>query len=200
MSELKDLPQLPKKEGLPFREMRDSDDLIDVRMNTYGVTKADHTNPIIKTIGLGPCVAVALYEPNKKIAGLVHMTAPSVGPRWKGPHQDILNTLTSMQRNGIGFDSGSRDKMQAHIIGGWSHDDLATIARERLKQLGIENVLTDVRTEDVISHCVALDSRSGEIFRLVDILPKGMDRIDEMIAMIKTDQGAQVTSDSRTLK
>ena len=57
-----------------------------------------------------------------------------------------------------------------------------------------------IRTEGVSSHCIAIDSRNGGIFRLVNILPKGMDRIDEMRAMIKTEQGAEPTSDIRTLK
>ncbi len=187
-----------RKEFLPLKELPDNPDLIDVRMNTWGVTRADHTNPILKTIGLGPCVAVALYEPDLKIAGLVHMTAPAMTPRWEAPHQDILNMLTAMQRNGVSCDA--RKNIKAHLVGGWAHDDLAALAKERLHQLGIDQILTDMRTEGVDHHCIALDSRSGDLFKLIKIMQDGMDTLDVMRAMIKVRDGASVTSDHRSLR
>lgn len=203
MNEFTEIPQdikslLTNKEKSPFPEMKDSEDMVNVEMNTWGISSANQENPVVKTIGLGPCVAVVLYEPESKVGGMVHMTAPGLAPRWKGPHQDILNMLTVMQRNGV--EVSARDTMQAHIVGGWEHDDLASLAKGRLEQLGIKSIVSDVRTEGVTSHCIALDTKDGSVYSLTEILPGSMSELDAMRAMIKTNDGAGMTSDTRSMK
>lgn len=188
-------------ERLPFREIKDSDEMIDVKMNSYGVTSATRANPVLKTIGIGPCIAVILHEPDSKVTGLLHMSFPQGRSIVVSAQKDIVNMLVAMQRNGV--DVKARGKMLAHIIGGRSDyfldEVLVTIVRERLKQLGISNILTDLRS-GIEGHCIAIDARNGEVFKLINILPKKMDISDEIRAMNINSEGVQSTSDDRTLK
>lgn len=125
------------KESFRAKEIKDDSSFVDVKMNTFGITKADRENPVLKTIGVGPCVAVTMYDPETKVAGMVHMTAPAFAPKWEGPNQDIVNTLNAMQRNGTS--ERSRGNIQAHVIGGWENDELPELVIERLEQLGVTN-------------------------------------------------------------
>lgn len=198
MSELGETIPTTKTERSLTKQIKDSEEMIDVKMNTFGVTSARRPNPILKTIGFGDCVAVALYEPKTKVAGLVHIAAPQIRPRWKGPSQDIANTLMIMQKNGV--PTGARGRIEAHMVGGWPEDDLHTIVRERLDQLGIKKVKTDVRSDELVIDTMAIDARGGQVFRVTDILQKSMDLLDEITAMTSTPLGAEPTSDPRTLK
>lgn len=36
--------------------LNDTEDMINVDMNSFGITSASSKNPVLKTVGLGPCV------------------------------------------------------------------------------------------------------------------------------------------------
>ncbi len=181
--------------------------MINVRMKTFGVTSARSPNPILKTIGFGDCVAVALYDPKTKVAGLVHISFPLIQPEWIGPNQDIINTLMVMEKHGVSSDA--MERIEAHMAGGLSGDEFPTIVRERLEALRIKKIKTDVRIDELEISNMAIDARNGQVFRLTDILPESMGLLDAMIAMSSIGwgdrdeiviEGAELTRDSRTLK
>lgn len=257
MGELKNYESNPITEILRLPVKSDSPDMVNVQMNTWGVTRASAKHPVIKTIGLGPCVAVVLYDPGTLIAGLLHMTAAQGVNHLQQPRNDILNMLSAMQRNGVSIDS--RAKIQAHLVGGDSLDDLAKLAQDALSKLGITTILTNIRaynqaepitqttdieekfpeiklpkikeayfehlpikkgpdadpvvpllisdsllkmtdSTEVNNLSIAFDSRDGNLFRLESILPGSINEINRLIALAKSDLGANHTPDQRTLK
>lgn len=176
--------------------VKETEEMIDVMMNTYGVSSANHEYPILKTTGIGPCVAVALWEPQGKVAGLIHIIATNDNPS-REVRQDILNVFNAMKRNGAV--DGHREKIQVHIVGGLEDDHLHDTILDSLKGLEIENILTNERAEVGASgHCIAIDARTGELFNLTDIQPKEIDNISAILALNGTIRTLP-TRDSRTL-
>src|SRR3989344_4792542 len=101
------------------RKSDDSDEMVRATMNTYGVTSANHTYPILKTVGLSFCVGVALYDPDSKVAGLIHIIEPDRSRDYSAMvsiKNDIKNMLTTMEKHGVTIEA--RKKIQAHIIAG----------------------------------------------------------------------------------
>lgn len=104
--------------------------MINVDMNSYGVTSASSKNPILKTVGLGACVGVTLYEPTKKLAGLFHLTTPldvaaQNVPLWKGIQEDLVALLIAMQRNGLTFED--RKNLIVSLISGQSSENVKSL-------------------------------------------------------------------------
>ena len=186
-------------EVLKLPEISDTGEMIEVYQNTWGITQGSRQNPFLKTIGLGPCVAVVLYDPKTQIAGLSHMIASFAtdNDRWKRPHNDLLNMVSAMQRNGVTYDN--RFLLQAYLVGGGA-DDLPIIVQERLKQLGINDIITNIRSKDNESHSIAFDSRNGHLYELVNIIPGEINRFDELQALMPKEDGSDCTSDVRSLK
>lgn len=189
----------------PRKDIDDSDEMINVSMNTFGVTSADHTNTILKTIGLGSCVAVVLYDPATKVAGIVHIveadrSKPGTS-EWISVGNDIKNMLAVMGKYGV--TQQARRNLQAHIIGGLLDNDLPQLARERLKVLGIHTILADERTEEEgslrISHDIAIDARTGDVFNIKKIKSGDIDKFHALAGLTRTVGGALLTRDQRSL-
>jgi len=177
-------------------ELEDNDGMISVGMDTYGVTSASHNYPILKTIGTTFCVSTALYSPDRKIAGLMHMTPPSITLDLEGTQQSLLNILGAMERNGV--DSSIRQEIEAHIIGGVGEIGLVKrkIVMQVLNRLGIKRVLTN---EEAGGNLVnfAIDARSGEVFNLINI--RSLDN-HTRTGTVKPKGGVQLTGDPKSLK
>ncbi|HVE78805.1 MAG TPA: chemotaxis protein CheD [Gemmatimonadaceae bacterium] len=88
-----------------------------VRVADYAVAKAGDT---LVTIGLGSCVAIALYDPTARVGGLAHVLLPSEGlsrdssNRAKFPTTAVPLLIEEMGR------LGGRGPMRAKIVGGAS--------------------------------------------------------------------------------
>lgn len=168
--------------GLP--EINDSKELIWVLQNQYGATSADRNNPVIKTFGLGGCLALILYDPETRMAALAHIS-PSV------LMTQIMQNRAASQRSGsLPFDhlmsqvnklfylledNGSqnakyknRNKLEAWMI--CSYDELTQEILQRMKwgniQVGQEHIFTQQDMDKI-----AFDTRSGQLYRLTP--PKG---------------------------
>lgn len=99
----------------------------------------------------------------------------------------------AMYRNGV--DENARKQIQAHVIGGYQGDDFAITVKDVLNRwFNIKNILTDTRVARSLS--VAIDARSGEVFALIDIIPKNQppDKSEWYQAAIKTSKGAHITT------
>lgn len=178
--------------GVQRRDIEDSDEMIYVKMDTFGVTSAKHKFPMLRTTEVGFCVAVALWDPKSKIAGLVHIGS-AMDKGLEEPQQDILNMLNIMQRNGASNETICR--MNAHVIGGYYRDNLGDIIVEKLKKLGIVNILSNERGITSAFN-LAIDARTGEVFNLVNLKPLAPEMRH---GTIRPKGGAVLTSDSRTL-
>ena len=95
--------------------------LADVRVKVadYAVRRG---NDILATIGLGSCVAIALYDPHSKTGGLAHILLPSMSMSRetsnpaKFPETIVPIMLSEMRA--LGMASGAR--VSAKIAGGAS--------------------------------------------------------------------------------
>lgn len=174
------------------RDIEDSDEMIYVKMDTFGVTSAKHKFPILRTTEVGFCVAVALWDPKSKIAGLVHISS-AMDKGLEEPQRDILNMLNTMQRNGVSSEETHR--INAHVLGGHYLDDLGDIVVEKLKKLGIVNIMSNERAVSFAFN-LAIDARTGEVFNLVNLKPLAPEMRH---GTIRPKGGAVLTSDSRIL-
>ncbi len=87
----------------------------------------------LTTIGLGSCIGIALYDPVKKIAGMVHIMLPNSkqikesGNRAKFADTGITDLVTTMTRVGV-----DKNNIVAKIAGGAHMFNFAT-ANDQLK-------------------------------------------------------------------
>ena len=90
-----------------------------VKVADYAVRKGGH---VIATIGLGSCVAIALYDREAKVGGLAHILLPSMAMSRetsnpaKFPQTIVPIMLDEMRRLG----SASSARISAKIVGGAS--------------------------------------------------------------------------------
>lgn len=187
----------------PFIE--DSPDMINIDMNSYGVTRGDHPNPILKTYALASCVGIILHEPTKQLAGGLHLTtnmeATMVGePTWMSVHTDIMKLLGTMERHGLTYED--RKTLQVSLITSLAVEtDLFPIAEERLAQLGIKNIV--FKEKEVFekdrpykdAKNVAFDSRTGQIYDLSNPNPP-----KATTGFFYGNLRAGITSDTRSLR
>ena len=184
--------------------LNDSENMINVDMNSYGVTSASSENPMLKTLGLGHWVGVVLYEPTKKLAGLFHLTTPldvsARGiPLWQMIQEDIVGLLTAMQRNGLTVDD--KKTIIASLISWRGSEDLTRlmpIVVDRLKQLGVSRIALGEEGRNSIKH-IAIDARDGKIYNLKKLLPRKRDDFDKLV-MQMCGEMPYVTSDKRSLR
>lgn len=95
--------------------------VIDVRVKVadYAVRKGGH---VIATVGLGSCVAIALYDRDAKVGGLAHILLPSqamsreTGNPAKFPETIVPIMLEEMRQLG----SSPSARISAKIVGGAS--------------------------------------------------------------------------------
>jgi len=188
MTELKNIEIGPKS-------IQETEEMINVGMNTWGITKSDHKYPILKTKGLGPCVGVALYDPDKKVAGLVHIVEPRYEPKWQEVCQDIVNTVTPMEKLGA-----NRKTLEVSIIGGYPNDKLPELVKNVITvSLGIEKIIKDIRTKNLnTGMSIAIDSKTGNLINLI-INSQIEDTPDKTSFFKKSALGANKTSDKKSL-
>jgi len=182
----------PKDDVPNADSIDDSNEMISVSMGEYGITSASHTNPILKTVGVGPCVAVALYAPDSKVAGLIHLPPG----RREFRDKDLRVLVNAMQRNGVKKEE--LNKVVAHIVGGYEKDELPSIATDTLHDLGIDIIQTNVRTSTK-GYSIAIDGRTGDVFNLRNIKQNIAGAIRSLTTLTLLDKTARLTGDERSL-
>ena len=99
--------------------MKISPNEVRVKVADYAVRKGSH---VIATIGLGSCVAIALYDRDARVGGLAHILLPNramsreTGNPAKFPETIVPIMLDEMRKLG----SASTARISAKIIGGAS--------------------------------------------------------------------------------
>ena len=123
-----------------------------VRVADYAVAKGD---AVISTIGLGSCVAIAIYDAAARVGGLAHVLLPSeglsrdMGNRAKFPTTAVPLLLDEMRR------LGARGPFVAKIAGGSSM--FGALIPEGGINMGERNVAASRRTLE--QHGVALTAQ-----------------------------------------
>lgn len=158
-------------EGIPGKDsIFETNDMVSVGMGEYAVTSAKNSNPILTTVGVGPCVTVYLWTPETKVMSLTHV------PAWESPdkldkfrQKGFEGELEVMGRHGV--PEADRKKIEVDIIGGDRRDKLPGVIIARLQDLGITDIKIDVRSSETSSYKIAKDARTGTLFNLKDIIP-----------------------------
>ena len=189
--------------------IEDSPEMINVKMDHYGVTQGDRANPWLKTYALSTCVGVVLYEPTKKLAGLDHVAEPiksSVKEKRESVIESLIEMLATMERHGLTIED--RKTLRPTIIGGWGKDivayDLYTAVEEGLVGFGIpkQNIIFGERVgKEQLGKSIAVDLRTGQIYNLSNLKPPEPDEHDELYGRLWQIMGpGGVTDDVRSLR
>jgi len=173
------------------KQIDDKADMIFVWMQEFGTTSGNDESHILKTIGVATCIAVTLYDSQSKVGSMAHISAATDIENLREAFQGILD---SMRR--AGYQEASEGEMEIRILGGWqgcTSDELLMRIKSCLSSLGLPNVVEQEYSDDE-SKCIALDTRTGELFDLVNIIPmsitstsekeKQIERLRELRAML----------------
>lgn len=83
----------------------------DVVMGEYVVARAaDH--PEVRTYGVGPCLALSLYDPAARVGALAHVA----------PSDEVRPSVDAMLRALLGAGADPR-RVVARVVGGWRKSD-----------------------------------------------------------------------------
>jgi chemotaxis protein CheD len=109
--------------------------------------RAGRGSDVLMTVGLGSCVAIALYDPQVKVGGLAHVLLPSPALTRKDSNpakfpQTALPQLLEL----MGQHGASARRITARLVGGASM--FAGLAQPGTIQMGERNV---VATRQVLS-------------------------------------------------
>ncbi len=140
----------------------ESPDSIVVFQQEFGTTRADSENPVLGTVGVGPCIVVTLYDPASKVGSMAHIAMHDNG--W------IRSMLSSMWR--AGYEDQDRSAVEVRIIGGHDgvSDGLYETINNLLSSFGFTNIV-EVDYGNFEVERVALDTRSGKLYDLHSIIP-----------------------------
>jgi len=135
---------------------------------------------ILKTIGLGSCVALTLYDREKKIGGMIHYMLPSrtysnvIFNPYKYCDTGLPNLILEMEQLGA-----KKYRMESKLVGGANmfatfikslEDSIGyrnvEIARKMLKELRIPVVAEDVGSD--YSRSVEFNVKNG-VLRVVSV-------------------------------
>ena len=120
----------------------------------YGKTSANDSRPVLGTSGMGPCLGMAIYNPEQKTGAIAHF--------------DTRTDLSSLDK--LIEDMGVKNhKLEIHLAGG---DETSEHSRNMVGQIiqklnSYDNV--QIKSADIMGpsgnlRSLALDTRSGEVY------------------------------------
>lgn len=127
---------------------------IGITQKEYGITSPESKHPIIGTDSLDPCVAVTIYDSENHIAGIAHVDATT--DIWSLGHmfQDVSPNYHKDKNISFGVYGGPNDS-----------DELVKRVVNKLKQISV----VPQTVETLAGRSIAIDSRSGEILKDIEI-------------------------------
>lgn len=128
----------------------------------YAITDAESDKPIVGTFGLGPCIALTIYNRATRVAGIVHIDGTT--------NVDSLDRMFSEFQQD---ENSSGNPLELRLIGGDSSSrKLAIKILKYLKSRGREVTSTDILEKKHPSAFV-MDSRDGRIIPNVSPIDNG---------------------------
>lgn len=148
---------------------RDSEELVEVDQGyvrgiiqkEYAITDSGSEKPIIGTSGLGPCIALTIYDRTNQVAGIAHI--------------DGSTSIDSLDRMFYEFhqEDDSVSPLELRLIGGdGSSRETAINILEYLKNKGYKLASTDILGKKHPSAFV-IDARSGAIIPNITPIDNG---------------------------
>ncbi|MFA6501823.1 MAG: hypothetical protein WCT85_03445 [Parachlamydiales bacterium] len=131
-----------------------------VRGSESSISTRESLRPILATVGIGPCIAMAGYDTSQGIGFLSHNGV--------GDYVDILHDLVLEELNNH---SKSRLEMEIYIVGGMmGSGQLARKLRENAKKFNPKRINEDLalKISDLtyIGKSFAIDVRDGKVYSL----------------------------------
>jgi len=168
------------------KTVADRPGMIFVFMQEFGTTKGSDPNPVLETVGAGPCIVVTLYDKISKVGTMTHLS-PATDTR--NLSEALRGMIASMYR--AGYDDRNRNRVGVRIIGGHrgSSDELFGRIQRLLTNLGFSKPI-EVDYGDWEAESVALDTRTGELFDLVQIRPFSLKSEEERLRSAIRDMQA----------
>jgi chemotaxis receptor (MCP) glutamine deamidase CheD len=187
-----------------LEEIQDSDEYTFVGVNTFGITKADSENPVLKTIYLNTCVGLVLYDRDTQVAGLAHIVP--TGERKIREH--IKSMVGMMEKHGF----NSQHEIDVHLVGSWENvsdhvpdiyiadTSMEEVISQLKKVIGEKfNLLTEEKTRGK-PHDIAFDSRNGILYHVKEAKYPSMGVAEKFRALVNPPKGAWITPDKRSLR
>ena len=145
---LKEANKLGQKFNSGFFDAREAQGVL---QHEVAVTDSSNAFPILGSIGAGPCIIMALYNPQNKQAALCHI--------------DSLTTLGSLDK-WISRIKDRQNIIEVHLAGGSRSSQM--LVYELLIKIASDPNLV-VKTSDLIDRSewgksLAIDTRTGEVF------------------------------------
>lgn len=146
----------PKKVQRKLKELKTPDfkvwETIPIIQHEYAITTSESRRPVLGTFGAGPCLIIALYDTQNKIAVLAHV--------------DALTDLNSLSRL---FYSVSKEHTVAHLYGGdHQSKDMCLEIVDILEKEHIQIVTSDIIRDSYIPASLAIDARTGAIYTSIE--------------------------------
>lgn len=128
----------------------------DIMQHSAGFTDATSKRPIMASYGAGPCIIMAIHNPDQKSVALAHI--------------DSLTTMDSV-RNLFFVLCNGKSPLEVHLRGGEKASPHLAIQLLEMIDSQPDTLLKSacLCAEDGNSKMLAIDSRSGEIFTDFDI-------------------------------
>lgn len=108
---------------------------IRVRIAEFKVAKGD---AVLAAVGLGSCVGVAVYDPQREVGGMAHILLPGRGKENENPYKFTESSIEAMVNQIIKM-GGNPKYLKAKIVGG---ANMFAWMGDRKKSIGERNVIS----------------------------------------------------------
>lgn len=161
---------------------------ITVFMQEFGTAQANDPDPILETVGAGPCITVTMYDTISHIGSMVHLAhmvlqQSMIEDAFQRSWLDKM--LESMNKAGY---QDTASVLQIHIIGGQTgqSENLYFFIDSLLREKNLNDNVVEVDFGGYTSRSILLDTRTGQVFDLIHIIPfRNMTKEDEQIMQMR---------------
>jgi len=131
-----------------------------IRGSEASISTSNSLRPVLASVGMGPCIAMAGYDSRQKIGFISHN---GVGDYIEVIHDIVLTELNKIS-NGLSMD--------IHIVGGMLGskelaDDLRNYAKKEFNPKSInEDLALNISDWTYLGKSLVLDTRNGKIYSI----------------------------------
>jgi hypothetical protein len=145
-----------------------------ILQHEMGFTDAKSERPVLATFGAGPCIAIAVYNPETRTASLAHI--------------DALTELPSTDALFYQLSKDSDATLEVHLAGGMemSREQVTELIRRIQIKPNVAVKSANIIPEDggFGGKSLAIDSRTGEVFTDFDVHQLNTPNLDGRLMMV----------------